>query len=91
MRRYNVKHVLFYELADGAMDLVSQHFPAHRARLDLFSAAGTLLEVGTFADPPMGAMAIFSTREAVDDFMREDPFLANGVVGSWRVREWDVG
>jgi uncharacterized protein YciI len=91
LRRYIVKHVLFYELADGAMELAMRHFPAHRARLDAFSAAGTLLEVGTFADAPMGAMAIFSTREAADDFMSEDPFLAHGVVGSWRVREWDVG
>ncbi len=68
-----------------------EHFPAHRARLDEFQRRGLLLEVGTFADPPMGAMAVFTSREAVEEFMADDPFLRHGVVGHRRVREWDVG
>jgi uncharacterized protein YciI len=84
-----MKYVLTYDLADGAYDLAMQHYPAHRARLDEFHARGVLLLVGTFADEPVGAMAVFTTREAVDEFMADDPFLQNGVVGRHRVREWD--
>ena len=84
-----MKYIVTYDLADGAYDLAMQHYPAHRARLDEFHRRGVLLMVGTFADEPVGAMAVFTTREAVDEFMADDPFLRHGVVGSHRVREWD--
>ena len=84
-----MKYVVTYDLADGAYDLAMQHYPAHRARLDEFHRRGVLLMVGTFADDPVGAMAVFTTREAVDEFMADDPFLKHGVVGRQRVREWD--
>jgi uncharacterized protein YciI len=84
-----VKHVLIYELADGAGALAMEHFPAHRARIDEFHRRGVLLLVGTFSDDPVGAMAVFTTREAVDEFVADDPFLRHGVVGHHRIREWD--
>ena len=84
-----MKYVLTYELAEGAQALAMEHFPAHRARIDEFHERGALLLVGTFADEPVGAMGVFTTRVAVDDFMAGDPFLLNGVVGRHRVREWD--
>jgi uncharacterized protein YciI len=84
-----MKYVVTYELADGAFELAMQHYPAHRARLDAFHERGVLLLVGTFADEPVGAMAVFTTREAADEFMADDPFLKYGVVGRRRVREWD--
>ena len=36
-----------------------------------------------------GAMSVFTTREAAEEFARKDPFVVNGVVRSWEVREWD--
>jgi uncharacterized protein len=84
-----MKYVLTYELAEGARALAMEHFPAHRRRIDEFHERGVLLLVGTFADEPVGAMGVFTTRAAVDDFMAGDPFLLNGVVGRHRVREWD--
>ena len=84
-----MKYVLTYELAEGAYELAMEHYPAHRARLDRFHERGDLLLVGTFADEPVGAMAVFTTREAVDEFTADDPFLRHGVVGRHRVREWD--
>jgi uncharacterized protein YciI len=33
-------------------------------------------------------MAIFTTREAAESFAKDDPFVLNGVVSSWVVREW---
>jgi uncharacterized protein YciI len=84
-----VKYVMIYELADGAAPLAEQHFPAHMARLTAFHQRGLLLMVGTFADPPVGALGVFTSREAVEEFMAADPFLQHGVVGAHRVREWD--
>ena len=45
--------------------------------------------VGTFTDLPMGAMAVFTSRAAVEEFMADDPFVLHGVVAAPRVREWD--
>lgn len=84
-----MRYVLFYDLAENAEGLAMEHFPAHRARIDEFHRRGVLLLVGTFADDPVGAMAVFATREAVDEFMADDPFLRHGVVGRHRIREWD--
>ncbi len=86
----SVKYVLFYESADDVLSKAPAHFPAHKARLDDFHARGDLLMVGTFGDPQEeGSMAIFTTREAAEEFVREDPFVLNGVVRDWHIREWD--
>jgi uncharacterized protein YciI len=84
-----VKHVLFYDLADGAEALAQEHFPAHSERLTAFHERGLLLLVGTFTDLPMGAMAVFTSRDAVEEFLADDPFVRHGVVAAPRVREWN--
>ena len=84
-----MKFVLFYDLADGAEALAQEHFPAHSARLADFHERGVLLMVGTFTDLPMGAMAVFTSRAAVEEFMADDPFVRHGIVAAPRVREWN--
>jgi uncharacterized protein YciI len=36
-----------------------------------------------------GAMGVFTTRRAAEAFVADDPFVQHGVVGSWRVGEWN--
>ena len=84
------KYVLFYETAKDGLARVPANFPAHKARLAQFHEAGTLLMVGTFADPQKdGSMGIFTTREAAEAFVAEDPFRLNGVVSGYTIREWN--
>jgi uncharacterized protein YciI len=86
----SVKYVLWYQSADEAAEKAPAHFPAHRERIQEFSARGTLEGIGTFADPQTeGSMAIFTTREAAEEFAEGDPFVLNGVVRNWVVREWN--
>jgi uncharacterized protein YciI len=81
--------VVLYAASPDVLELAPVHFPAHQARLDAFAAAGTLVGVGTFGDPvAQGSMAIFTTRAAAEDFVAEDPFVLNGVVASYEVRDW---
>jgi uncharacterized protein YciI len=80
---------MFYDLAEGALPLAQQHFPAHRKRIEEFHERGLMLLVGTWGDEPVGAMAVFTTREAAEEFIAEDPFIVNGVVGSHHIRPWD--
>ena len=65
------------------------YFPAHSERVDQFHADGKLLLVGTFADPQEhGSMSVFTTRAAAEEFAGGDPFVVNGVVAKWEIREW---
>lgn len=84
-----MKYVLLYETADGALPLARTLFPAHRARADGYKERGVLLMIGTWADPSEGAMAIFTTRAEAEDFVAEDPFVLQGVIKSWTIREWN--
>ena len=34
-------------------------------------------------------MAVFVSREAAEEFVRDDPFVNEGVVKAWTLREWD--
>jgi uncharacterized protein YciI len=83
-----VKYVLFYESADDVASKAPAQFAAHTARFDDFE--DTLLMIGAFGNPQdEGSMAIFTTREAAEEFAKGDPFVLNGVVRRWYVREWN--
>jgi uncharacterized protein len=84
----SVKYVLFYESGDDVMTLAPLHFPAHQARWHEFAENGRLLAIGPFADGA-GAMSVFATRAAAEEFAEGDPFVVNGVVRSWSIREWN--
>ena len=85
-----MKYVLLYESADDVALKAPAQFPAHRARLEEFHSAGTLLMVGTFEDPQVnGSMGVFTTRESAEAFAAGDPFVVNGVVKAWRVLAWN--
>jgi uncharacterized protein len=83
-----MKYVLFYESSDEVAEKAPLHFPAHRARWREFQDNGTLLMIGPLTDQS-GAMAVFTTREAAEEFAGGDPFVLNGVVKKpWQIREW---
>lgn len=80
-----VRYVLFYE--SGDLSLAAEHFPLHQARYKEFMGRGVLLSLGPFTDGS-GSIAVFTTREAAEEFASGDPFVAHGVVRAWQVREW---
>ena len=85
-----MKYVLIYESpAELDMEKVGAHIEAHRARWMVFQELGTLLLIGPFADPRDGAMAVFTTQEAAEDFAATDPFVLNGVVAGWTIKAWN--
>jgi uncharacterized protein YciI len=84
----SVKYVVSYESADDVRAKAPIHFPAHRARWQEFRDRGELVMIGTFSDRS-GAMGIFTTREAAEEFVNGDPFVLHGVVRSWQIKEWN--
>lgn len=53
---------------------------------------GELLLGGALSDPPDGAVLLFvgETASAAEAFARADPYVRNGLVESWHVREWST-
>ena len=69
------------------MDQIMAVYPRHKAVVDAFVARGEVIGIGPFAD--RGNMAIFRTREAAEAFSREDPFILEGLVKSFVIRDWN--
>ena len=44
---------------------------------------------GPFANPAEGVLGIFTSKEAAEKFIHDDPFVVNGAVGNWRLVEWN--
>lgn len=71
------------------MDQVMAVYPRHKAVVDKFIARGEVIGIGPFAD--RGNMAIFKTRAAAEQFVKEDPFILEGLVKSFTIRDWNDG
>jgi uncharacterized protein YciI len=85
-----MKYVLSYESAEDFRPKVPLHIVAHRALWKKYQDARTLLLIGPFTDAPAGgAMGVFTTREAAEAFVSEDPFVVHGLVARWTIREWN--
>jgi uncharacterized protein YciI len=85
-----LKYVLLYSSGDNVTARAPEHLPAHFARIQEFHARGELLQVGTFADPQtQGSMGIFASRAGAEAFVADDPFVLNGVVSGYEIREWN--
>lgn len=83
-----MKYVLRYESpADVDVEALREHFPAHKARWAAFEAERTLLLIGSFADQS-GALAVFTTHEAAEEFATSDPFVLEGLVDRWTITPW---
>jgi uncharacterized protein len=80
-----LRYVLFYESGDLA--LAAENFPAHEARCTEFMRRGVLTALGPFTDRG-GSMAVFVSPQDAEEFAVADPFVLNGVVTKWYVREW---
>jgi uncharacterized protein YciI len=82
------KYVLFYESDAEARAKAPAYLAEHSARGSAFHDRGELMLYGPFTSPGEGAMSVFRTREAAEEFARGDPFVLNGIVQRWHVREW---
>jgi uncharacterized protein YciI len=83
-----MKYLMFYEMAADGMAKAQANFPAHQARLKEFYQQGTLLMAGPYGTPPRGALGVFTSRAAAEEFIAGDPFVINGVVGKHSIHEW---
>lgn len=83
-------YLLFYDVVE---DYVEKRLPfraAHVTYARQAHARGELMLGGALASPVDGAVLLFQgpSPAVVEAFAREDPYVVNGLVTAWRVREW---
>jgi uncharacterized protein YciI len=88
-----MKHfLLFYDAAPDYLDRRPQFRDAHLTKAWAAVERGELVLGGALADPVDGAILLFkgATRDVAERFAKVDPYVVNGLVSSWRVREWST-
>lgn len=86
-----MKHfILFYEYRADYMEARVPLRPAHMREAFKAIDRGEMVLAGAYADPPDGGALVFrgEARSVAEEFARNDPYVLNGLVTSWRVREW---
>ena len=83
-------YLLFYDVADDYISRRVQYRDAHLQKAWAASERGELVLGGAFANPPDGAVLLFcgDSKDVAEKFAETDPYVINGVVKRWYVREW---
>lgn len=85
-------YALLYEVVE---DYVERRAGFREQHLRVAQAArerGELALAGAFAEPVDRALLVFhaADKTIVEDFARKDPYVTNGLVKKWEVRQWNV-
>ena len=86
-----MKHfLLFYEVVENYAE---RRVPLRKLHLQHAldaKARGELILAGALANPADGAVLVFQgdSAAAAEKFAIDDPYVKNGLVTSWKVREW---
>lgn len=83
-------YLLFYDVGDDYLERRAAHRAEHLDLARRAYARGELVLGGALADPADGAVLLFRGESPVvaEAFAEADPYVRNGLVSGWRVREW---
>jgi uncharacterized protein len=83
-------YLLFYDVVDNYADKRTPFRQNHLAHARAAVARGELVLAGALANPVDGTVLLFKgdSPAAAEAFARADPYVTNGLVTGWRVREW---
>jgi uncharacterized protein len=82
-----MKAVVIGESSGASMELIMSVYPRHKLIVEKYIEKGDVFGIGPFTD--RGNMAIFRTRLSAEQFVKEDPFILEGLVKSYVIRDWD--
>lgn len=85
-------YLLIYDYVE---DMGNRRAPFREEHLGLVGQlheSGVLLMAGAWANPLDGAALLFRTEDTspIEGFVAVDPYVQNGLVTKWRIREWNV-
>jgi uncharacterized protein YciI len=91
VHRQAMKHfLLFYEAGPDYLERRPQFREAHLQHAWDAVERGEIVIAGALADPVDGAVLMFAgeDRSVAERFAEVDPYVTNGLVAHWHVREW---
>ena len=85
-------YLLIYELAPDYLARRGEFRDEHLQLAWDAQERGEIVIAGALADPADQAILLFSgdSPEAAERFAKADPYVAQGLVTSWRVRQWNT-
>ncbi len=83
-------YLLFYEVGEDYVSKRAQFRGLHLEKAWKASERGELILAGALANPVDGAVLLFTghSPEVAESFAKADPYVVNGAVKRWYVREW---
>jgi uncharacterized protein YciI len=83
-------YLLIYDVTPDYLERRAPLRSAHLALAREAEARGELVLGGALANPVDGAVLLFrgESPAAAEAFAAADPYVQNGLVTQWRVREW---
>ncbi len=85
-------YILLYDVVE---DYVKKRAPFREEHLRLTDEAaekGQLLLGGALDNPVDGAVLVFKADDSsvVEEFVKNDPYVKNGLITNWKIRDWTV-
>ena len=83
-------YLLFYEVGEEYLSRRAEFRKEHLGMAWAASESGELVLGGALANPVDGSILLFKgdSPEVAEKFAKADPYVANGLVKRWYVREW---
>lgn len=85
-------YILFYKTVENYLEKRVPLRDDHLALVSSCHSDGTLIMAGALADPADGAVLIFKGDgpHVAEEFAGNDPYVKNGLIKEWSVRQWSV-
>jgi hypothetical protein len=83
-------YLLIYEMSDDYLERRGEFRNQHLTLLWQAHDKGDLVIAGALANPPDGGVFHFrgDSPAAAEAFVKVDPYLKNGLIKKWEIREW---
>ena len=83
-------YLLFYDVVDNYVERRAPFRAAHLEHARKAVERGDLVLGGALATPVDGAVLLFKadSQDVIKRFAETDPYVLNGLIANWRVREW---
>lgn len=85
-------YLLFYEYVADILERRAPYRSEHLAAAQAAHARGELVMAGALAEPVDRGVLVFKVDDpqVIEAFVRNDPYVLNGLVIAWQVRPWTV-
>lgn len=82
-----MKAVVIGEPSGASRETIMAVYPRHKEIAEKYIKNGDIIGMGPFIGG--GSMTIFKSRSTAEQFVTEDPFILEGLVKSFVIRDWN--